>query len=320
LILVTGAAGFIGSRVAEMLLERGDRVFGVDNMNDYYDVALKHHRLQFLHNYSSFEFAEVDIECYDKLESIFKKNEISKIINLAARAGVRASIENPFIYSTTNINGTLNLLELAKLNKIEKFILASSSSLYAGEKTPFTEDMPVNNPISPYAASKKAAELFAYTYYQLYNISSTVLRFFTVFGPAGRPDMSYYQFIRKIYSEQPIEVFGDGKQTRDFTYIDDIARGVILSLNLPNYDIINLGGGKKPISINYMIQQIEELLMKKANIIYKDFNEVDMLETSANITKAQNILNWTPNVEFEVGIRHTIDWFLNNKALHKVLS
>lgn len=311
-ILVTGAAGFIGSKTVELLLNNDYEVIGIDNLNDYYSIELKQFRINQLINYKNFTFDIIDIENYEKLKKIFEYNNFSAIINLAARAGVRASIENPYIYVSTNIIGTLNLLELAKDYNINKFVLASSSSIYAGEQTPFSEDMPVNNPISQYAASKKAAEMMVHSYHHLYGIDSTILRFFTVYGPAGRPDMSYYQFIKKIYCNIPITLYGNGSQSRDFTYVDDIAEGVISALKPVGYEIINLGGGRKPITINEMIRMIEKRLNKKAIIEYKQFHSADMSETGANIQKAKSILNWHPTVSFEEGINKTCDWFINN--------
>lgn len=309
--LITGVAGFIGSKTAELLLSDGHSVVGVDNMNDYYNKNLKKYRKKILIEKQNFTFFELDIENFESLDRIFKNYKFSAVINLAARAGVRASIDNPFVYVSTNISGTLNLLELCKKYQIYKFVLASSSSLYAGENTPFSEKMPVNNPISQYAATKKAAEVLSHSYYHLFGIDTSVLRFFTVYGPAGRPDMSYYQFIDKIYKGIPINVFGDGSQKRDFTYIDDIASGVVKSLKPLGYEIINLGGGKTPISINKMIALIEQRLNIKAKIEFREFHSADMMETGAEIKKAELILNWKPLINFEEGINKTVDWYLN---------
>lgn len=312
--LVTGAAGFIGAKTSELLLSEGHIVVGVDNLNDYYNVGLKNYRLEKLSKFNNFIFRTSDIEHLDTLRELFSTFKFEAVINLAARAGVRASIENPFVYATTNIIGTLNLLELCKDFDIQKFVLASSSSLYAGEPTPFAETMPVNNPISQYAATKKSAEMLAYSYFHLYGIDVSVLRFFTVFGPAGRPDMSYYQFIRKIYNGEPITLFGDGSQTRDFTYIDDIADGVVKSLKKLNFEVLNLGGGKVPIAINEMISRIEDRLGKSAIIERREFHSADMTETGADITKANAILGWSPIVSFAEGINKTVDWFLSNPS------
>ncbi|MCX8055856.1 MAG: GDP-mannose 4,6-dehydratase [Ignavibacteria bacterium] len=314
-ILVTGVAGFIGSKVAELLLKIGYYVVGIDNINNYYSPKLKLHRLNLLQNFHDFQFYNIDIENFGELEKLFVSNKFVSVINLAARAGVRASIENPYIYVSANIIGTLNLLELMKKHCVNKFVLASSSSVYAGEKVPFQETMRVDHPISQYAASKKSAELLSYTYHHLYQIDVSVLRFFTVFGPAGRPDMSYFQFIEKIRKGIPIIIYGDGSQKRDFTYIEDIANGVLASMKPLGYEIINLGGGRNPISINYMIELIENALHRKAVIEYQPFNNADMSETGADISKAQVLLGWQPETDFEIGIDKTIKWHLQNESL-----
>ena len=312
-ILLTGAAGFIGWKTGEMLLEKGFNVIGVDNMNDYYDVRLKEWRLKQLQKYPNFKFYDLDIENLGALEVLFEDNFVDAVINLAARAGVRYSIINPHVYMTTNALGTLNLLELMKKHNIKKMVLASTSSLYAGQPMPFKEDLPVNTPISPYAASKKAAEVTAYTYHYLYGLDITVVRYFTVYGPAGRPDMSIFRFIKWIDEGTPIELFGDGSQSRDFTYVDDIADGTIKALKDVGYEIINLGGGKNPISLNYVINKIEEYLGKKAKINYKPFHKADLKETWADITKAEMLLGWKPKISFDEGLKRTIQWYLENK-------
>ncbi|MDW8067148.1 MAG: NAD-dependent epimerase/dehydratase family protein, partial [Aquificaceae bacterium] len=242
--LVTGCAGFIGWKVSEKLLQKGHKVVGIDNMNDYYDVKLKEYRLNSLKEYSNFEFYPIDIENFDALKEVFRKHSFDCVINEAARAGVRYSIQNPHIYFTTNVIGTLNLLELCKHTEVKKFVLASTSSLYAGQSMPFKEDLPVNTPISPYAASKKSAEVLCYTYHYLYGIDVSVVRYFTVYGPAGRPDMSVFRFIKWILEDKPLQVFGDGSQSRDFTYVDDIAEGTLLATKPMGYEIINLGNNQ----------------------------------------------------------------------------
>ncbi len=312
-ILLTGAAGFIGWKTGELLLERGFNVIGVDNMNDYYDVKLKEWRLKQLQKYENFKFYDLDIENLGALKVLFEDNPIDAVINLAARAGVRYSIVNPHVYLSTNAQGTLNLLEVMKEHNIKKMVLASTSSLYAGQPMPFKEDLPVNTPISPYAASKKAAEVMSYTYHYLYGMDITVVRYFTVYGPAGRPDMSIFRFIKWIDEGHPIELYGDGSQSRDFTYVDDIAEGTIKALKEVGYEIINLGGGKNPISLNYVIKKIEEYLGKKAKIEYKPFHKADLKETWADITKAELILGWKPKVSFDEGLKRTIDWYIQNR-------
>lgn len=318
-ILVTGAAGFIGAKVCELLLQSGAEIDGVDNLNDYYSPKLKEYRIQRLKNFDNFRFYKLDIENFEILENIFSQNKFSAVINLAARAGVRASIDNPFVYATTNFIGTLNLLELSAKYNVPKFVLASSSSVYAGEQVPFTENMQVDKPISPYAATKKSAELIAYAYHHLYGIDVSVLRFFTVYGAAGRPDMSYFQFIEKIKKEQEIVIYGDGTQKRDFTYIQDIAEGVVAAIKDVGYEIINLGGGKTPIEINFMIKLIEQKLGKKAKIVYKDFHNADMNETGADISKAKLLLDWKPKVDFENGLEQTIRWHIDNNEFLKTI-
>jgi nucleoside-diphosphate-sugar epimerase len=312
-ILLTGAAGFIGWKTAEFLLKEGHKVIGVDNLNNYYDVRLKEYRKKDLEKYENFKFYPVDIENFQALEILFNDYKFDVVINLAARAGVRYSIINPYVYMTTNANGTLNLLELMKKYGVKKLVLASTSSLYAGQPMPFKEDLPVNTPISPYAASKKAAEVMAYTYHYLYGIDVSVVRYFTVYGPAGRPDMSIFRFIKWIDEGKPIILYGDGSQSRDFTYVDDIARGTILATKELGYEIINLGGGKNPISLKMVIEAIETHLGKKAVIDYRPFHKADLKETWADITKAKNLLDWEPKVSFEEGIKKTVDWYLENR-------
>jgi len=309
--LVTGCAGFIGWKVSEKLLERGYKVIGVDNLNDYYDVKVKKYRLNSLKNYPEFKFYEVDIENLEGLKEVFKKNSFDYVINEAARAGVRYSMENPYVYFTTNVLGTLNLLELCKEYGVKKFVLASTSSLYAGQKMPFNEDLPVNTPISPYAASKKSAEVLCYTYHYLYGIDVSIVRYFTVYGPAGRPDMSVFRFIKWILEDKPLEVFGDGSQSRDFTYVDDIAEGTILATRPLGYEIINLGNNR-PHSLMEMIGLIERYTGKKARFEMRDCHKADMKATWADIGKAKSLLGWEPKVSLEEGIKRTVEWTLEN--------
>ncbi|MCL5779506.1 MAG: GDP-mannose 4,6-dehydratase [Firmicutes bacterium] len=310
-ILVTGAAGFIGSRVSEILLEQGHNVIGVDNLNDYYDVRVKLWRLDNLKKYRNFKFYQVDIENYDVLKLICQLHRPDAVINEAARAGVRYSLENPFIYLSTNAKGTLNLLELCREYNVPKFVLASTSSLYAGQEMPFNEDLPVNTPISPYAASKKSAEAMAYSYHYLYGLDVTVLRYFTVYGPAGRPDMSIFRFIKWIMEGTPLEIFGDGSQSRDFTYIDDIAGGTVKALKPLGYEVINLGNNL-PDKLSEAIQLIEKYTGKKAQFAYKEFHKADMTATWADIGKAGRILDWRPQVSMEEGIKRTVEWTKEN--------
>ena len=318
-ILVTGAAGFIGSRTCEFLLESGTKVVGIDNMNDYYDVRLKEHRLEGLRKRDGFMWSRMDVENLPALDTLFDEVHFDAVINLAARAGVSYSMENPHVYMSTNAHGTLNILEMMRKHGVKKMALASTSSLYAGQSMPFNEDLAVNTPISPYAASKKAAEVMSYTYHYLFGLDISIVRYFTVYGPAGRPDMSIFRFIRWIDEGTPIELFGDGTQARDFTYVDDIAGGTIKALKPLGHEIINLGGGKNPIELNYVIGQLEELLGKKAAIEHKAFHKTDIKETWANIGKAKKLLNWEPKVNMDVGLRNTVDWYLRNKEWVKQL-
>ena len=316
--LVTGCAGLIGARTAEMLLEAGYGVTGIDNLNDYYNVSIKNYRLENLKRHPNFSFHHIDIENLSDLEPIFASQSFDGVFNLAARAGVRYSMENPFVYMSTNATGTLNLLEMCKKHSIPKFLLASTSSLYAGQQMPFREDLPVNTPISPYAASKKAAETIAYTYHHLYGISVSVLRYFTVFGPAGRPDMSVFPFIEWVNKGIPITMFGDGSQSRDWTYVDDIARGTIIAGTKDfGYEIINLGGGRNPKTLNYVLKLIEEGVGKKAIIDHKPFHAADMKDTWADISKAKKLLDWEPQISLEEGMARTVAWHLENEEFLK---
>lgn len=312
-ILLTGAAGFIGAKTAEELLNLGYKVVGVDNMNDYYDVSIKKWRLKTLADDGNFVFHKADIEDYLYMKSLFETNKFTAVINLAARAGVRYSEENPHIYMSTNAQGTLNLLELMRKFNVKKFVLASTSSLYAGQQIPFKETLPVNTPISQYAATKKAAEVTTYTYHYLYGIDSTICRYFTVYGPAGRPDMSPYRFVKWIIEGTPITLYGDGTQSRDFTFVDDIAKGTVSALKNVGYEIINLGGGQKPITLNEMIKLIERYSGAAAKINYQPVQKTDMVETMANIEKAKSVLNWSPKIPFEEGIKRTVEWYQSNR-------
>ena len=317
--LLTGAAGFIASKVCSELLDQGNHVVGVDNLNDYYDVSLKEWRLQQLKNHSNaknFNFDKLDIENKESLKVLFKnQGPFHAVLNLAARAGVRYSMENPHVYLSTNAEGTLNLLECMRENGCKKFVLASTSSLYAGQKMPFTEDLSVNEPLSPYAASKKAGELMAYSYHKLYQLDVSVVRYFTVFGPAGRPDMSPYRFIKWIVEGETIEMFGDGLQSRDFTYIDDIARGTIAAIRDVGYEIINLGSGRNPVSSNTIIEKLESLIGKKAKIDHKPFHIADLIETWADVEKAKNLLQWEPKVSLDEGLEKSVSWYFQNQDL-----
>lgn len=314
---VTGVAGFIASRVASLLLADGHEVVGIDNLNDYYDVSLKQHRVASLQAEPGaaerFQFEKIDLEDRSEIARLFDQHgNFDAVVNLAARAGVRYSMINPSIYMTTNAMGSLYLLEEMKQRGMKKYVLASTSSLYAGQKMPFTEDLAVNTPISSYAASKKAAELMAYSHHYLYGIDVSICRYFTVYGPAGRPDMCIFRFIHWIDQGVPIELFGDGSQSRDFTYVDDIARGTIAAIKDVGYQIFNLGGGNQPIALTLIIEKLEKLLGKKAVIENKEFHKADIKSTWADIDKAGRILGWKPQVSLDDGLAACVRWYQDN--------
>jgi UDP-glucuronate 4-epimerase len=306
--LVTGAAGFIASKVCEQLLAAGHTVVGVDNLNDYYDVKLKAWRLAGLQSRQGFIWQQADIEDLPALEQVFSAHGFEAVINLAARAGVRASLAQPELYHSTNVQGERNVLECQQKYGVRKHVLASSSSLYAGCPMPFTEDLPVEAPQSPYAETKKAAELLARDHHRQHGLDVSILRYFTVFGPAGRPDMAPFRFIKWIDEGTPITLFGDGTQARDFTYVDDIARGTVLALKPLGCEVINLGGGRNPLSLLTVIGLIEKALGKKAKITGQPPSAADMKETWADIGKAQRLLGWAPQISAEEGFRRTVEW------------
>ena len=312
--LLTGAAGFIASQVAELLLEQGHTMVAVDNLNDAYDRRLKYWRLQQLQNKSGFEFHEVSISSRDDIEHIFEiSDSFDAVINLAARAGVRQSVADPWVYYDTNTVGTLNLLELCRAHDIKKFILASTSSLYGQHNTmPYSEDADTNRPLSPYAASKKAAETLCYTYHHLYGIDVTVFRYFTVYGPAGRPDMSIFRFIQWIKEGKPVTVFGDGNQSRDFTYVQDIARGTVAGLKPLGYEIINLGSDT-PVLLIDILHLIEQELGEKAEIVFQPRHIADVMATWADVSKAEELLGWKPQMDYREGLRRSIEWYMQQR-------
>jgi len=314
-ILVTGCAGFIGSHVSEALLKRGDSIIGVDNLNDYYDVKFKKGNLEILRKYPGFSFHKQDICDYKGLKKIFDKQMPDKVVHLAARAGVRPSIDNPFVYEETNIKGTLNLLDLAKDCNVKSFVSASSSSVYGNQKKiPFSETDNVDNPISPYAASKKAGELFCHTYHHLHNMKITCLRFFTVYGPRGRPDMAPYMFVQNVMKGVPIKKFGDGRSRRDYTFIVDIVKGVVAAVDKElDFEIINLGNNK-PVELNKFISIVESLTGKKAIINNLPMQPGDVDITYADIKKAKKLLGYDPRVSFEEGMKQFVQWYKENRA------
>ena len=307
-ILVTGCAGFIGWKVTQKLLERGDTVVGVDNMNDYYDPRLKEWRLSTLAKSKGFVFHRDDITDMPRMEGLFKQNKFDAVVNLAARAGVRASVEDPWIYYETNVTGTLNLLECCRRYGVKKFLLASTSSVYGLNDIPFREDDNTEKVLSPYAASKKAAEVLCFTYHYLYGIDVSIPRYFTVYGPGGRPDMSIFRFMKNIHEGKPIEVYGDGTQKRDFTYVDDIANGTIAGLKPVGYAIFNLGNSNS-VELKYVIGLIEENMKKKATITYLPRHPADVLATWADIKRAEDLFGWKPAVGIEQGLKEAVKWY-----------
>lgn len=331
--LVTGVAGFIASKVAEFLLAAGHTVVGVDNLNAAYDVRLKEWRLAQIKDHPNFTFHKLDITNREALTDLFSSQHSTSnlqpatsnsqpatpnspfdaVINLAAWAGVRRSVENPWIYLETNATGTLNLLELCREFGVPKFVLASTSSLYGKEnEMPYRETMDTSRPLSPYAASKKAAEAMCYTYHYLYDLDVTVFRYFTVYGPAGRPDMSLFRFTQWISEGRPVLVYGDGTQQRDFTYVDDIARGTIAGLKPLGYEIINLGSDT-PVVLLDTIRLIEELTGRQANLQYRPCHPADVLATWAGIEKAERLLGWRPQMTYREGIAALVAWYRENR-------
>ena len=328
IVLVTGVAGFIGSYVAHYLLERGDKVVGIDNLNDYYEVKLKKDRLERLGVksklssstiYENFTFYHIDISNVSTLEKLFIDYDFDVVCHLAAQAGVRYSLENPSTYIQSNIVGFANILELAKKSKIKHLVYASSSSVYGlNKKVPFSEEDNVDCPISLYAATKKSNELMAYTYSHLYNMPVTGLRFFTVYGPWGRPDMAYFLFVKAILNNEPIKVYNNGQMERDFTYIDDIVEGIIRvidnkpksTMDSPPYKLYNIGNSK-PVNLLHFIETIEQSLGKKAIKQFKPIQAGDVTTTYANVDNLISDLGYAPKTQIDEGINKFIDWYLS---------
>jgi UDP-glucuronate 4-epimerase len=317
-ILVTGAAGFIGSYVAHALLERGEQVIGIDNLNDYYAVDLKHARLNRLEDRSGFKFAKVDIADLDALKQSVSGHKISQVVHLAAQAGVRYSIENPMAYAHSNLVGHLSILELCRhTDTLEHLVYASSSSVYGiGNKAPFAEEAQVNKPVSLYAATKRADELLSYSYAALYGFPQTGLRFFTVYGPWGRPDMAYWSFTESIMQGKPIPVFNNGDMMRDFSYIDDIVNGVLVALDKPTpkdaegmaHRVFNIGN-KKSEDLMRFISVIEDAVGRKAEVIMKPMQPGDVYETSADTTAIEEACDFSSHTPIEVGIPKFVEWY-----------
>lgn len=311
-ILVTGGAGFIGSHLADKLLNENHKVFVIDNFNNYYNSDLKEQNILNNLNNSNYKIFRADICDEDVLDSIFSENQIDSVVHLAGYAGVGASLESPLEYIKTNIFGTVNLLEKMKEYNIKKIVFASSSSVYGNcNEECFSECLKTSEPISPYAATKLSCEQFLYTYYKLYGINTVILRFFTVYGPRQRPDLAIRKFTDLIIKDKEVPVHGDGSALRDYTYIDDIISGIYEAIKYDKtpYEIINLGANN-PISINTMIKNIEKTLNKKAKIKYIPMPAQNVYKTSSNIQKAKELLNYIPKINFETGIKNFIEWYL----------
>lgn len=308
-ILITGGAGFIGSNIAKKLMNRGDKVVIIDNFNDYYDPQLKRDRIKIFLKVYKFKLYKGDIRDARLVEKIFKTEKIDKVIHLAAMAGVRNSLRDPKLYFDVNVMGSLNLLEAAVKYKIKNFVFASSSSVYGNnKKLPFSESDPVDTPISPYAASKKTDELIAHTYHHIYGLNVTALRFFTVYGPWGRPDMALFLFTDAITKGKPIKVFNYGKMSRNFTYVDDIATGTITVLDkCKGYGVMNIGGDKEETLLRY-IEVLEDNLGKKAKKKMMPIQPGDVPKTVADIRKLRR-LGWKPTTRIEKGIKNFVEWY-----------
>lgn len=308
--LLTGAAGFIGAAVCGLLLDEGHQVVGIDNLNDAYDRRLKRWRLKVLESREGFTFQKVDIADKEGLGNAVGGRGFDAVVNLAARAGVRPSVRDPGVYVRSNVIGALNMLDLCVQRGIGKFVLASTSSLYGlNNPRPFREDADVSKPLSPYAATKGAAEQLCHSYHYLHGLDITILRYFTVYGPAGRPDMSIFRFIQWIAEGRPLILYGDGTQERDFTYVEDIARGTVQALRPVGHEVINLGGDK-PVRIMEVIGKIEAMLGKTAKIEQQPAAPADMPATWADIDKAGRLLGWEPGVDLGAGLERSVAWYL----------
>lgn len=308
-ILITGGAGFIGSNLAKKLIERGDEVVLIDNFNNYYDPKLKRDRIKIFLKGCKFKLYKGDIRNQKLLAKIFKKEKLDKIVHLAAMAGVRNSLVDPFLYEDVNMRGTINLLELAVKHRIKNFVFASSSSVYGNnKKMPFSEADSVDTPISPYAATKKACELISHVYSHIYGLPVTALRYFTVYGPWGRPDMALFLFTDAIVKNKPIKVFNYGKMTRNFTYVDDIVSGTIKVLDRSaKYEIMNIGGDKEDTLLKF-IETIEKNVGKKARKKMMPIQPGDVPSTVADIRKLRK-LGWKPTTKIEKGIKNFVEWY-----------
>ena len=307
----------IGSRTAAQLLGAGREVVGLDDLNEANDARFKRHRLAELEARTGFTFVRCDIASREALAQALPAGAFDAVINLAARAGVRASVENPWVYVETNITGTLNLLELCRTRGIPKFVLASTSSVYGASRAElFREEDESSRPLSPYAATKKAAEALAHTHHSLHGLDVSVLRYFTVYGPAGRPDMAMFRFVQRIREERPITVYGDGSMSRDFTYVDDVARGTILALRPLGYEAINLGGDR-PYAVSELIAAVERALGRRALVRHAPAHAADVPRTAASIEKARRLLGWSPEVPLAEGVARTVAWYEAQRAWAK---
>jgi UDP-glucuronate 4-epimerase len=327
-ILITGAAGFIGFHLSKKLLDQSYQIIGIDNLNDYYDPSLKHSRLEILGKYNNFNFHKVDLKDKAAVDNIFETYQPTHVINLAAQAGVRYSIENPYAYVDSNLIGFMNILEACRNHPVEHLLYASSSSVYGGNKVaPFSTNHNVDHPVSLYAATKKSNELMAHTYSHLYGIPTTGLRFFTVYGPYGRPDMAYFSFTKDILAGKPIKVFNHGKMERDFTYIDDIVEGIVklidkvpaankewdeskddLSTSFAPYKIYNIGNNN-PVQLMRFIKALESALGKEAEKVYMDMQPGDVLRTYADVSDLERDINFKPSTSIEDGLKQFVAWY-----------
>jgi UDP-glucuronate 4-epimerase len=310
-ILVTGGAGFIGSHLCEALLKKGHKVVAIDNLHPYYDPKIKLKNLAILKKHKGFGFYKVDLRSFGALKGVFSKHKFDRVAHIGGNGGVRASLDDPRYYQETIVGGTLNMLMLSKGVKV--FVYASSSSVYGSRmKVPFREDEPVERPQSPYAACKRAAELMCCAWHELYRLNITCLRFFTVYGPRGRPDMAPYKFLKAIDSGLPIPRYGNGTSKRDYTYIADVIQGVLAALEKPmGFEIINLGNNN-PVSLNDFIATIEKVTGKKARIIEEPMPKADVPITFADITKARRLLGFSPKTNVEEGMRKFYEWYREN--------
>ena len=313
--LLAGAAGFIGAAVAGRLLDAGHAVLGVDDLNDAYDVRLKQWRLERLRSHERFTFRRTDVRDRADLEAACAgAAALDGVLNLAARAGVRASVDDPWAYVDANVTGTLNLLDLGRGRGVRKFVQASTSSLYDPDgPMPYREDADTGRPRSPYAATKQAAEALCHAYHHQFGLDVTVLRYFTVYGPAGRPDMSPFRFVQWVHEGRPVRLYGDGAQSRDFTYVDDAARGTLAGLAPLGYEVVNLGAGT-PVPLLDILRFVETCVGRTARVERLPPHRADASATWADVSKAKRLLGWEPRVAWKDGVKTLADWYAANRA------